>query len=523
MGSAARAPSVRRVAVAIALLSCDETSSAPRPASDASTQDAAGPEGRDASLSADATTPDSGADADAGPVVRLRGPLQGTFLSFDSGAVTSELVPEYLDELLALGMDTVVVASSRVKSGGCAAGSFAWHPELPDKLGLLLDDAREREISVYLGLVGTAGACPSFENATNAPAAAADTGTTVAELEKAYGAHPALAGWYIPDEPGQCPSFVHGYFAGVVAAIRARSDRPIVVAPYLAGGTSTLTPFEVGERAVAFRDATGVTIQAWQDSVGADAVDLGYARQGSLGAVEDYFREISNALGREGLWADVELFNWGSPLFGGPGYGSVSAVRLEAQLRQASDDLAARRVSWLAQLHMGTVDSNHDAGSSRLAASYRALFGLGGQYLAPAGYAWETPPAASYPDAGGELTNHRTGDPRDFLHEEWVGVLGDAAFSVDLGAERPIDWVGVHALDDGASAIAIPDRLDLSCSTDGATWNLLASVPRPVASSDGEYLLANTAPLGAACRSVRVQLSNDVWTFVSEVEIASER
>ncbi|UXB35764.1 hypothetical protein [Stenotrophomonas maltophilia] len=42
-------------------------------------------------------------------------------------------------------------------------------------------------------------------------------------------------------------------------------------------------------------------------------------------------------------------------------------------------------------------------------------------------------------------------------------------------------------------------------------------------STEEEYVLGNSAPLAAQCRTMELRLGNGGWTFPSEIEMAAEQ
>jgi hypothetical protein len=255
--------------------------------------------------------------------------------------------------------------------------------------------------------------------------------------------------------------------------------------------------------------------------------------------VESYFTAIRDAVGVEHLWADVELFNWGNPLFPtdspSGAYHAASLARLNEQLwmvRDGPGGTTSRRVAWVAQIHMSGEHVHRAPGAARLAATYRALYGLGGTLLTtPATpVTWQTPPSTSYPDTGNaELVDMHAGDPRNFAHSSWVGLVGNATVTLDLGAAQELDWVGVHLLADRAPGITLPTSMALSCSPDasGESFISVATVARPFSASPtaqtAEWVFSNPVALDApGCRRVRLALDNGAWTFLSEVELSRD-
>lgn len=448
-------------------------------------------------------------------------PLDGTFLFLGAGAtpaIPDANVPSYFAELASLGMNTVVIAATRRKvSGGCGPGDYAWVGGMPDRLPFLLEQASARGIQVYVGLDLTTDVCPNFYAEPNASLTASDTALALDAIVARVGNHPAFAGVYIPDEPGLCWPSMFGYYRAIVTQVRARTAKPIVVAPYLAAATQA--PQVVAAMARDFLVATGVDIEAWQDSVGADAIDLGWGRGPT---VEAYFSAIAGAIGREHLWADTELFSYGIlDHFDGAPYSPASIRRLNQQLFAVRPEFTSKRLSWLGQYHMGSVDTARFPEAERLLASYRAIYGLGGEMITPLGYTYATPPAAAYPDSGNELSNVRTGDPKRYTQADWVGIEGNASVTFALPPGKTVDWVGVHVLADVGPGIRFPDSMSLACSQDNVNFQPIGSWPLRVArrASDREYVMSNPTALGASCRFLRLDLANGGWTFVSEVEL----
>ncbi len=467
-------------------------------------------------------------------------PVAAAFVHFGYSATDDALsttaLPGFLDDMVAVGVDTLIVSQTRVKqtAAGCGgtAASFEWVAGFPGKLQTILDEAKLRGMTVFVGTTMAMNACGSLTTAPNPALVQADTATHMASLHASYGAHAAFAGFYIPDEPGHLGASGHPYYAALASTLKGFSSKPVAVAPFLAG--SPPPPATLAANAVAFKNATKVDLQIWQDSVGAAAIRLyPWSRAGAT--TEEYYSALAGALGA-GLWADVELFNYGDPLFNtsgklSGGYRSASAMRLNAQLW--SSRFAARRAAWLHQWHLcETIGPARGFGEARrLREAFRALYGIAGSYLLKPStpYTWQTPPSASYPDSGGELTDTHTGDPLVHTDKTWVGVNGTATMTFDLGAATQVDWVAAHVLAEPSPAIAAPSAIELRCSTNGSSFALVRAEPSPIAgvSLSGvtreEYVIGNLTPLAATgCRYLRVTLVNSAWTFVSEVEVVRE-
>lgn len=478
--------------------------------------------------------------------------LSGAFTYFGYSG-TNEVIPVtqipiFLDELRDLGNDTVIVSQTRATRSGyaCAtsASQFEWIKGFPDKLGVLLDAAQARGMKVYVGTTFSSKNCPSFWGSTNTAAVEADVRQNLAVLASRYGTHSAFAGWYIPDEPGIPDSGKYDFYRRETAALKALTPgKPVALSPYFPNQPQFPSPSSLASTAASFRAATGVDIQIWQDGIGAipGAKLFNWSRAGH--SSESYYQALAGALGTGGLWADVELFNYGKPLFNSVngtltgGYRPASAHRINQQLWSAR--FAGKRVSWLHQWHMsevvgpayGYVEAPLQQGL------YRGLYGIGGaRLLAPLNYqnyAWLTVPPATYPDSSGyELFDRRTGDPRNPQDPAWLGVQGTNGIStvrVDLGTSKEIDWVGLHTLSYPSWGIRSPTAMDIYCGATTGTLAKIAAIAAPFtqaalsSTEEEEYLLGNRTPLNKTCRYLELRIqSNGNWLFASELELAVE-
>jgi Domain of unknown function (DUF4434) len=376
--------------------------------------------------------------------------LQGTFI--DPRGWTSSDVNSFMNEIDNLHFDTVIIWASKVKSGGCTSNSYSWVPGFPGIIGNILDAAHAHGISVYVGTVNSSETCPVFYAGTNKTNTVAETASTVSAISTMFGQHPAFAGWYLPDEPAlaywNTPESSHAYYWELVQRINGILDRSIVVSPYLSGGMNK-TPAQIGQRALNFKLATGVDIQAWQDSVGAGPIHL------TTNTLGNYFSALSVAIGSASLWADNELFSWGSDS-SSLWYLPASIYRINEQLYQTRSPIVSKRVSWLAQAHMSRIASGRLPGSERLFDSYRALYGISGTFIIPTSYSWITSPAQNYPDSGNELADAFVGASDDPIDSRWSGILGNTTIVLSLGGIKTFDWVGIHLLRKGAWAIYLP-------------------------------------------------------------------
>jgi len=472
--------------------------------------------------------------------------LSGSFVHFGYSSTDEQLpaaqLPLFLDELRDLGNDTLIIGQTRATRAGvgCASSAqdFEWIAGFPAKLGTVLDAAAARGMKVVVGTTYSSGQCAAFWQGSNAAAVAQDAAQSMAQLAQQYAMHPAFAGWYITDEPAQVPDERASFYRSIVSTLKAATpSRPVMVAPYLA--SSSVDPASVASAALRFRSATGVDVQIWQDGIGAasHAKLFQWDRPGY--STEQYYQALSAQLGASAVWADIELFNHGSPLFLDVGnglsgaYRSASVQRINQQLWSARS--AGKRVAWLNQYHMSeVVGPGQGYGEApRMMNTYRGLYGLGASYLVDpvqTTYHYSVAPATSYPDGSGhELFDRRVGDPRNPMDAGWVGVHGNVSITIDLGQRRRVDWIGLHTMTRPAWGIVTPTSVEVMCAEPGTAAVTIGTLSAPftqsgvMGSTEEEYVLGNAAPLAAQCRTLELRVANGSWTFLSEIEMAAEQ
>ncbi len=385
----------------------------------------------------------------------------------------------------------------------------------------------------------------------------------------------SLAGWYLPDEPGllwwlpttralwlpNSPSIRYPlatYYANLRNIVRWHetntyhvTNKPHVIAPFLRptygeNPNVTVTPTALGAIARDFKGWTGVEVQAWQDGVGSIAMPLSYAGRRPY-ILEDHFRALADpyiGIGSNSLWADVEMFsccttdasnqqalNFNSSMF------PSGLIRVNMQLWQTHSIYAAKRVVWAADQHMTAMATPDSAartknGALRMFDAFRALYGIGGSYVRPASYTYITLPSTNYADTGGELSNQVPANATLFVDPQWTGINGSASVVLDFGVARRFDWVAAHVLKDTVPSILVPASMFLYGSNVGPNgpWQQIGpssgfSSPTLISQtlSQGDYIIANDYRLGATFRYVRVDLTNNGWTFLDEIEVVSSQ
>jgi hypothetical protein len=463
--------------------------------------------------------------------------LDGTFMQ--PASLGYKIIPAYFDEIRELGMDTVIIQYIRTKEMGCIgedcckSDEFHWLPNFPAKLGWILDQAQENDIDVYVGLDLTShGLCPQdFYKEPNVSLTIEDTRKTIILLVKRYGHHPALMGWYIPDEPSLSewtqPELAYNYYAGVVQSIRRASSKAILISPHLLE-LELRTPVEMAYRALNFQNNTGVDIFLWQDSAGADGVNLQWNPfSRSFG---DYISAISTFLGKDATWTVHEAFNCcvsSSEFIDGASYRPSSIVRLLEQIEDVKSNSVDKKIAWIQQHHFGSVDPNRHLEAVRLMDAYKAQLRLSLEYLLAESYEWIVGPDPQYGDRDHEMFNLHIGNPKDFTNDEWVGIdgkeTGGAVLVIDLGEERTLKWVGFHLMSLPQVGIRYPEQLSLACESGEEFWMEMGSWVLPLDEEDtkSEYLFSNPKPLERDCRRIRVSLKGNDWIFISEIEIVA--
>ncbi|WP_223250171.1 DUF4434 domain-containing protein [Marilutibacter maris] len=476
--------------------------------------------------------------------------LSGAFTYFGYSG-TNEVIPvsqlpAFLDELQELGNDTIIIAQTRATRAGqgCTyyATEFEWIKGFPGKLGNVLDEAQSRGMKVYVGTTLSSQQCPKFWESGNTRGVEEDVRTNIAVLANQYRSHPAFAGWYIPDEPGIPDLSKYNYYKRITSALKALAPgKPVIVAPYFPNQPNLPSPSSLADTAASFRSYTGVDIQAWQDGIGAIPGTKLFHWERPGYSSEQYYEALAAKLGAEALWADIEVFNYGTPLFNSAGltggYRAASARRINQQLWSARS--AGKRVSWLHQWHMSELvgPANGYVEAPRLRGTYRGTYGIGGAHslisLNHQNYTWLSAPSPTYPDSTGyELFDRRTGDPRNPQDSSWIGIPGaggTARVRVDLGSAKTIDWIGVHTLSYPAWGIRSPVSADLYCGATTSSMTKVATLTAPFTAAaqdsvqEEEYVLGNRTPLNASCRYFELRAATGGnWVFLSEIELARD-
>jgi len=464
--------------------------------------------------------------------------LDGSFI-YPQYLTIAEIKP-LLQEFKTLQMDTVVIARTRLKSESCTSNKYNWDYGMGNTNALaqtqeILTQADNLGLHVYVGLTQPSDVCSEFSQDTNRLQDSQDTSFAIDKI-LGLGSHSSLKGWYIPVEPSLVLDWPESkisewytYFKTITDTIKSKSQLPVVVSPMLCAAANK-DPSIVAARALAFKNNTGVDIQAWQDGGNCTALNWQRPEFNPTYQLSDYMSAISNAIGRNSLWANNELFGFSTP---DPDpwktqvgidwnlYRPASITRIKNQIAQSS--AASKKVSWLQNTMLTKIAKGRYKESDRLYDSYTAYYGISSDYIIPSNITWITPPAPNYPDTNNqELFDGQTADNLNGSDPNWVGINGNTKFVVTLPSTSEIHWVGIHLFHNKAASIRFPDSLTLECSTDNVGYSPLGTWALPVNQSDATYMFANATKLNSSCKYVRVTLPNSGWTFLSEIEIVGK-
>ncbi len=475
-----------------------------------------------------------------GPAVA--GPLDGAFVyvggstGFDIEFQDLARIPKFVAELDSLGIKNLTVVWTAVKPEYTVCGDRKFTAvggnwdNLLARLQVLLDEAHKYPgMNVKLGLTESLIQCPNFTSEENTAQVVEWNSYLVWLFESRWRFHPALSGYYIPDEPSLAASSFIGYTRRQVDAIRAYSVKSIVIAPYLGNaGVYGYQPSTVGDMALEFVTRTGVSKLLYQDSAGG-TMNLG--RNPNQPTLESYLTAIRDSIGIARLESDLELFNGGT-------YSSAAVARVNFQAWEARRNppagiapVTSGITSWIPQSFMSLSAENSTTfpEAKRLYTEYRALYGIAGSTV-PFTYLFNPPtadlpsiklPSKFYPDRG-SLNDSVVGDELNFLDRQWVGVLGTPHLTLDLGSLKAVDYVSAHMMAFKAAGIQLPTGICLRFS-DGSHWGhwKCHATPEIRKSHDGEYVVSNLDPLHETARYVDILLPNLSWNFMSELTVVA--
>ncbi len=297
----------------------------------------------------------------ASQIVPQTGLMGGAFfditgdIPFDPNKITN-----YFDDLQAVGMNTLIVGqlithsdTSMGQGTDCSTTSYSYAANFQPNLQAIFNEATHRNMQVYVGLVSSFFACWNYINALYTSDGQWTT-LGVNSVNPNFNQHPSFAGWYIPNEvdpSNLAPTASTNYYYHLMSLIHVSSFRPAIVAPILKDAPEHYDAQTLAGNAVVFQNNSAVDIQLWQDGVGSNAVPTHFVRPGALGSVQSYYSALQMALRPGTLWADIELFDYNSPL---KNFRGTSASRLEQQINAVSP-YSAFNITWLNQEDMSRI------------------------------------------------------------------------------------------------------------------------------------------------------------------------
>ncbi len=227
-----------------------------------------------------------------------------------------------LDALAKAGIRTIILQRLQ-------AGSTSFLPQNGhgiDATRIVLEYAQRHHMQVMLGLAEDDGWWRSLLDPEYlARLLKTNTGLAQTVWER-YGASPAFAGWYIPQEPWDIQArddqiaALAGYFASIASTCRALSGgKPVAIAPFF---STLLSPDGFQQLYTQFLAHASVDLVMLQDGVGARNWDHDLEAR-----IIPYFAAMRQACTANGvtLWSDLELFRTQS------GFHPASIARIRRQ------------------------------------------------------------------------------------------------------------------------------------------------------------------------------------------------
>ena len=395
-----------------------------------------------------------------------------------------------LDEMESLNMKTVILHSiGEVTNPDYSAKRTVGN----DPLGWMLDEAAEREFSVYIGLYSNVDVPGKHEFWLEdlKSVIIQSSAKAVKEIENLYGTHPALKGYYIPQEAkigghqlkdyGESKG-INPFYTELISKIHTISPGKKVIA----GGyvPHKEVPLYAIKDSVQEFKSNGLDIFILQDGVGSFDNSMT-----TYPTIYDYFVAAREGANPKPLWAIVELFQWSSnednthsdpPVSGDNWLHPAYAMRVNQQIYWANQAGASEKITWINQRHMSFIarDSYHAFGreTEHLYRGYKALYFDGTYYENPS-YVCNPAPSSRYPDRGDMLFDKIEG--QESL-SNWVGFEqrenDRTTVTVDLGSEKPISDVTAVVRTETKNGIYYPKSMRVKVSTDGTNYTLLGSM-----------------------------------------------
>jgi hypothetical protein len=230
----------------------------------------------------------------------------------EAKTITLEDAMAVLGDTAAIGIDTVVAQFAIVKDHyRNYPTQLSWATNFPDHsacISNLLSAAQTKGLDAYLGLYFDEKPWWGTPNDAYLSEQAHRCNAVVEELERLYGSHPRLKGYYLPHEvvlyywqkPADLRRLVTQFLKPVEAFIHGQSTKTLVMSPFY--NQALEQPAQTEAFFNSLFDGFHPDIVAPQDGVGVAHATI--ANEGS------YLQAIKNAASAHAIasWVNVELF-----------------------------------------------------------------------------------------------------------------------------------------------------------------------------------------------------------------------
>ncbi len=492
-------------------------------------------------------------------------PITGSFFLFDR-VLTAEQVKEELQQMRAVGMDTVVVfsvgmleAAPSDPTGYKLSGNGLRYPSqyvsgsASSDLGNLLAAASGLGMKVFIGTLSTAG---DWTSGVEFPALRKWNKFVMQEIWNRYGSCGCISGFFFPQEIwiNWLKFSGTGYYGATLLrdwAADVKSVNPSLItlaAPVFKEqayqAMPPLTPAEFGTWLGVLMSVSRLDIVAPQDGQGAGA------GAPSIWSVESYYAAAETTSNSQGfvLWSTVETFmacpqdcinrTWYPTL---PYEWPANIGTIQRRIDREKPHVK-KLISWMFGHDMSDRATYMPVLANELTRSYQELYGpnqtrlfLLNTYL---GYTLTPAPASNWSDGdglftpwcsgcGGELTDQYGGGYAQ--DSTWVGINNPADVIVVIPiptdyATSTVKEVDILFRTETASGILLPSSVTVEISTDGTTYKPFGSSNFSSSQNTTYFSIYWGRVFGGATgvKSVRIRMPHSQWLFMAEVQIYAQ-
>lgn len=480
-------------------------------------------------------------------------PVRGSFFNFYRN-MSQELWGRELDRMVLLEMDTIVISSvGRLRPGASGpvcqldtAGMLypslyaqSQNPPIEDRLGMILQLAQQRGMSVYIGSLITAG---DWTTGMEFSMLRTCNKSVAAEILLRYpGQAATVKGWYFTQELwlnwAKYYILNNGFYYGTdvlrdfVTDMKSVNPAKLVsFAPVfkktIPGGNPVMLDLTPQEAKVQLREMLTISqadLAMPQDGIGVGTV-TGSPNITEVGAYYQEMRQGADEAGKT-LWCTVETFTAIAGLSNDK-YPPAGMARVSSQLGAIGPHVLGF-VEWIFGNDMSPEATYYPVEASALYRDYSWY-----QIEAPSlnrspitSMVLSRSPEPEYPDAVPSKLTNQAGGGFYPTQEHWVGFRMDTnptlTITLDLGQVRNLRYVRVLSQSQNSGAIRHPVSMSVEVSPNGNIYTPygVAFTNYPGNTPDfsifwGEVVESKNA------RYVRVTLSSGPgWLLLSEVEV----